>query len=113
MQGTEGSCKRSNGAAVNMKEGEDSHPEALLSLCLMMLTDIIEFYKCLKSLSGARQDGLSILEFAHLLGFSHSTISRVYTQWTEKKRAAVLSGCLMPGVRAEPGCCFKLKGRQR
>lgn len=35
-----------------MKEGEDSHPEALLSLCLMMLTDIIEFYKCLKSLSG-------------------------------------------------------------
>lgn len=52
MQGTEGSCKRSNGAAVNMKEGEDSDPEALLSLCLMMLTDIIEFYKCLKSLSG-------------------------------------------------------------
>lgn len=62
---------------------------------------------------GARQDGLSILEFAHLLGFSHSTISRVYTQGTEKKRGAVLSGCLMPEVRAEPGCCLKLKGRQR
>lgn len=56
---------------------------------------------------GARQDGLSISEFAHLLGFSHSTISRVYTQWTEKKGAAVLSGCLMPEVRAEPGCCWK------
>lgn len=51
--GDEERCKRSNGGAVNIREGEDSRPEALLPLCLMMLTDIIEFYKCLKSLSGA------------------------------------------------------------
>lgn len=51
--GNEERCKRSNGAAVNMREGEDYRPEALLTLCLMMLTDIIEFYKCFKSLSGA------------------------------------------------------------
>lgn len=46
--------KRSNGGAVNIGEGEDERPEALLSPCLMMLTGIIEFYKCLKHLGGAR-----------------------------------------------------------
>lgn len=38
---------------MKISEGEDEHPEAPLSLGLMMLTGIIELSKCLKSLGGA------------------------------------------------------------
>ena len=35
---------------------------------------------------GARQGGLSISEIAHLLGFSHATVSRVAENGAKSKR---------------------------
>ena len=40
---------------------------------------------------GARQGGLRNSETAHLLGFSHRTVSRVCREWYEKQKHPVSS----------------------
>uniref|UniRef100_A0A8C9X4E7 Transposase Tc1-like domain-containing protein n=1 Tax=Sander lucioperca TaxID=283035 RepID=A0A8C9X4E7_SANLU len=44
---------------------------------------------------GARRAGLSISQSAQLLGFSRTTISRVYKEWSEKGKTS----CMLQGQR--------------
>ena len=66
---------------------------------------------------GARQGGLSISETADLLGFSHTTVSRVCREWCEKQKHPVSSSSvgrnalLMREVRGEGPDWSKLTGR--
>lgn len=53
--GNEGRCNGSNGAAINIREGEDEGPEAAAALVLMMLTGRTELSKRLNSLCGTTE----------------------------------------------------------
>ncbi len=68
---------------------------------------------------GARRAGLSISETADLLGFSHTTISRVTENGPKKRKYTVSSSCvnenalLMSEVRREWTDWFEMTERQQ